>query len=154
MRIIFRCSNCEVINDIPNEYKFRFCRNCGRIITYTPGEAIISEEGDKNKFFQSRQLSDSLAVDFFDLADKAENSIIKLAKEHEKKQTTLLDLQAATINDTILLILEKSASNELDELIRHCSNFNINLSELEKIIIKLRKEGIIFLPKGWLINLI
>ena len=154
MKIIFRCSNCEVINDIPIEYQFRFCRNCGRIVTYSPGEAIISEESTNNIFFKSKQLSDTLAVDFFKLADKVENSIMELVKENEGKQTSLLDLQAATLNDTILLILGKSETNELDELIRHCSNFNINISELEKIVIKLRKEGIVFLPKGWLINLI
>ena len=154
MRVIFRCKNCEVINDIPIEYQFRFCRNCSRIVTYAPGEAIISEESSNDIFFKSKQLSDSLAVDFFKLADNAENSIKELIKNHEEKQTSLLDLQAATLNDTILLILEKSATNELDELIKHCSNFNINLSELEKIVIKLRKEGIVFLPKGWLLNLI
>jgi hypothetical protein len=154
MIVIFRCTNCEVINDIPIEYQFRFCRNCGRIVTYTPREAIISEESTNNIFFKSRQLSDSLAVDFFNQADKAEKSIIKLVKRHEEKQTSLLDLQAATLKNTVLLILEKSTTNELDELIRNCSNFNINLLELEKIVIKLRKEGIVFLPKGWLINLI
>ncbi|MFW9851343.1 MAG: hypothetical protein ACFFDS_00185 [Candidatus Thorarchaeota archaeon] len=154
MRVIFRCKNCEVINDIPTEYQFRFCRNCGKIVTYAPGEAIISEENGNNIFFNSKQLSNSLAVDFFNLADKAENSISKLVNEHEKKQTSLLDLQAANMSDTILLILKQSKTNELDEIIRHCSNFNINILELEKIVIKLRKEGIIFLPKGWLINLI
>jgi hypothetical protein len=154
MRVIFRCTNCEIVNDIPIEYQFRFCRNCGRIVTYSPGEAIISEESSNNIFFKSKQLSDSLAVDFFKLADEAENSIINLVKEHEVKQTSLLNLQAATLNDTVLLILEKSTTNELDELIRHCLNFNITLTELEKIVIKLRKEGIVFLPKGWLINLI
>ena len=154
MRVIFRCVNCEIINDIRIEFQFRFCRNCGRIITYSPGEAIISEESGNNIFFKSKQLSDSLAIDFFNLADRAENSIFKLVKEHEEKQTSFLDLKAANLKDTILLILEKSATNELDELIKHCSNFNINLSDLEKIVIKLRKEGIIFLPKGWLIKLI
>jgi len=154
MRVIFRCSNCEFINDIPSKYQFRCCRNCGRIITYTPGEAIISENGDKDIFFQSKLLSDSLAVKFFELADKAENSIIKLIEEHEKKQASLLDLEAATLSDTILLILKKRITNDLDELIRHCSNFDITLSELEKIIIKFRREGIIFLSKGWLIDLI
>ncbi len=154
MRIIFRCSNCEVINDIPIKYQFRLCRNCGRIVTYAPREAIISEEDSKDIFFQSRQLSDSLAVEFFNLADIAENSIVDLIKEHEKKQTPLLDLHAATLTDTILLILEKGTTNELDELIRNCSNFNISIPELEKIVIKFRKEGIVFLPKGWLIDLI
>ncbi len=154
MKVIFRCTSCEVINDIPIQHQFRFCRNCGRIVTYSPREAILSEESSNNIFFKSKQLSDSLAVDFFKLADKAESSIMELVKKHEEKQTPLLDLQAATLNDTVLLILEKSETNELDELIRHCSNFNINLAELEKIVIKLRKEGIVFLPKGWLINLI
>lgn len=154
MSIIFRCSNCEFINNIPSEYQFRFCRNCGRIITYTPGEAIISEKGIKDIFFQSKLLSDSLAVNFFDLADKTKNSIVELIAEHEKKQTPLLDLEAATLDDTILLILKKSTANDLDELIKHCSNFGINLSELEKIIIKYRRDGIVFLPKGWLIDLI
>ena len=105
MKIVFRCDSCETINDIPEEYMFRFCRTCGKIITYTIGEAVIYDKRVSicEKFLNAQKLSVTLAEKFFVLAEEDENDISK--------------------------------------------------SQLEKILLQLKKEGIVYQPKSWLVKL-
>ncbi|NPD87925.1 MAG: hypothetical protein HGN29_04330 [Asgard group archaeon] len=155
MRIVFRCNSCETINDIPEEYVFRFCKNCGKIITYTIGEAIIYDKRVLicEKFLNSQKLSVKLAERFFSLVEEDENDISQIISNHENKEFEMLDLPAASISDTVLLILKESKSEILDDILRNCSFFDISESQLEKILLQLKKEGIVYQPKGWLIKL-
>ena len=155
MRIVFRCMSCETINSIPIEYMFRFCKNCGKITTYAVGEAIVYENNISvsDKFLNSQKLSSSLAEQFFTLAEEEEDIISRIIITHENKEIEMLDLPAASISDTIILVLKKSESGSLDEIIRNCSFFNITKSQVEKILLQLKKEGILYQPKGWMIKL-
>ncbi len=155
MKIVFRCISCETINDIPAEYMFRFCKNCGKIITYSVGEAIVHESNISisNKFLDARKLSTSLAEQFFSLAEEEEDVISRIIFDHENKETEMLDLPAASLSETVILVLKKSESGSLDEIIRNCSLFNISKSQVEKTLLQLKKEGILYQPKSWTIKL-
>ncbi len=155
MTIIFRCNKCETINDIPSNHQYRFCKKCGKIITFELGEALIvsDSEAESNVFLQSGNLSTLEAEKFFDTADTHAQQISALIMALEKKSGTLLDIQAKALPDTILSILRQSKTNSLDELIRNCQMFGIPLSKIEQILIQLIKEGFIYQPKSWLILL-
>ena len=155
MTIIFRCSNCETINDIPNNYQYKLCKKCGKIITFEPGESIIIGDSDveSDAFLQSGKLSTSEAEKFFNTADAHIQQISALIMVLEKKSGTLLDIQSKTLPDTILSILRQSETSSLDELIRNCKVFDISLDKIEKILIQLKKEGFVYQPKSWLILL-
>ena len=155
MKIIFRCSNCETINTLSSEYMYRFCKNCGKITTYTIGEAVICEKhiSSCDKFLNANKLQLSIAEEFFNLAEQDETEISKIIIGHQKKKSEILDLPSASLHDTILLILKESKTEILDDIIRYCSYFNISKLQLEKILLQLKKEGIIFQPKSWLIKL-
>jgi hypothetical protein len=155
MKIVFRCKNCETINNIPAEYMFRFCKNCGKIVTYAVGEAIIHENNElvSEKFLNAQKLSTKLAEQFFILAEEEEDMISRIIFEHENKEIEIPDLPAASVSDTIILVLRSSRFSSLDEIIRNCSFFNITKSQVEKILLQLRKEGILYQPKSWIIKL-
>ena len=155
MKIVFRCDNCETINAIPEEYMFRFCKICGKIITYTTGEAVIYDKRVSlcEKFLKAQKLSVTLAEKFFGLAEKDENDISRIMESHENKEFKMLDLPAASISDTVLLVLKESKTEILDYILKNCLFFNISKSQLEKILLQLKKEGIVYQPKSWLIKL-
>jgi hypothetical protein len=155
MKIVFRCINCETINEIPEDFMFRFCRTCGKIITYSAGEAIIYKKHASvcEKFLNAQQLSVKLAERFFSLAEEDEKDITQTIVNHENKEFEMLDLPAASVSDTVLLILKESKSEVLDDILRNCSFFDISESQLEKILLQLKKEGIVYQPKGWLVRL-
>ncbi|MHA1345085.1 MAG: hypothetical protein ACTSVO_12730 [Candidatus Heimdallarchaeaceae archaeon] len=155
MTIIFRCNNCETINDIPNNHQYRFCTKCGKIIVFEPGESIIISdlEAESNLFLQSGKLSSSEAEIFFNTADTHVQQVSALIMAHEKKSGILLDIQARALPDTILSILRQSKTKSLDELIRNCKMFDIPLSKIEQVLIQLKKEGFVYQPKSWLILL-
>ncbi len=155
MKIIFRCDSCETINDIPEEYMFRFCKTCGKIITYTIGEAVIYDKRVSicEKFLNRQKLSVTLAEKFFDLAEVDENDISQIIAIHGNKEFEMLDLPAASISDTVNLVLKESKTEILDDILRNCSFFNISRSQLEKILLQLKKEGIVYQPKSWLVKL-
>ena len=87
------------------------------------------------------------------LAEEEEDIISRIIITHENKEIEMLDLPAASISDTIILVLKKSESGSFDEIIRNCSFFNITKSQVEKILLQLKKEGILYQPKGWMIKL-
>lgn len=155
MKIVFRCDSCETINEIPEEYMFRFCRYCGKIITYTIGEAVIYDKRASicEKFLNALKLSVTLAEKFLGLAEEDENDISQIIVSHENKEFKMLDLPAASISDTVLLVLKESKTEILDDILRNCSLINISKSQLEKILLQLKKEGIVYQPKSWLIKL-
>ena len=155
MTIIFRCSNCETINDIPNNHQYRFCKKCGKIVTFEQGEAIIvsDTESGNNTFLLSGKLSAKEAETFFTLADSHIQQISALSMVFEKKSGTLLDIQAKAKPDIVLSVLKQSATNSLDELVRNCKLFDIPMSKIEQILIQLKKEGYVYQPKSWLILL-
>ncbi len=155
MTIIFRCSNCETINDIPNNHQYKLCKKCGKIVTFEPGESIIlgDSEAESDIFLQSGKLSTSEAEKFFNVADTHVQQISALIMDLEKKSGTLLDIQSKSLPDTILSILRQSETNSLDELIRKCKMFDISLFKIEQILIQLKKEGFVYQPKSWLILL-
>ena len=155
MTIIFRCNNCETINYIPNNHKYKLCNKCGKIVTFEPGESIIvnDSEVENNVFLQSGKLSTSEAEKFFTVADTYVQQISALIMALETKSGILLDIQSKTLSDTILSILQQSTTNSLDELIRNCKMFDIPLSKIEQILIQLKKEGFVYQPKSWLILL-
>ncbi|MHA1952580.1 MAG: hypothetical protein ACXAAM_01365 [Candidatus Heimdallarchaeaceae archaeon] len=155
MKIVFRCDSCETINDIPAEYMFRFCRTCGKIITYPIGEAVIYDQRVSicEKFLSAQKLSVTLAEKFFDFAEEDENDISQIIAGHENKGFKILDLPAASISDTVLLVLKESKTEILDDILRNCSFFNISKSQFETILLQLKKEGIVYQPKSWLIKL-
>lgn len=155
MLIIFRCNSCETINDIPSNLLYRFCKKCGNIITYKPGEAILGEysTGNSNKFLQSGKLSQSDAPLFFDLADTHSEQISEIIKELKNIPVSLLDLHVTSVPDIVISIIKLSTSNTIDEIVRNCKLFDISLTKLEKLLIQLKKEGLIYQPKNWLIVL-
>jgi len=155
MKIIFRCIDCEAVNDIPSEYFYRFCKSCGKIVKYSVGEAIIcdSDTSKCSKFLNVKKLPNTLAENFFNLAENDEFKISQIISNHEDKKVEMLDLPAASLSDTVLLILKESKSEILDDIIRNCSFFNITEHQLEKILLQLKKEGIIYQPQGWLVKL-
>ena len=155
MTIIFRCNSCETINDIPNNYQYRLCKNCAKIITFESGESIIvsDSEVESSVFLQSGKLSASEAEKFFNVSDTNVQQISALIMALEKKSGILLDIQSKDLPDTILSILRQSTTNSLDELIRNCKMFDIPLFKIEKILIQLKKEGLVYQPKSWLILL-
>ncbi len=155
MTIVFRCSNCETINDIPNNHQYKLCKKCGKIITFEPRESIIisDSEAENDIFLQSGKLSTSEAEKFFNAADTHIQQVSALIMALEKKSGILLDIQSKTLPDTILSILRQSKTSSLDELIRNCKVFDISLEKIEKIIIQLKKEGFVYQPKSWLISL-
>ena len=155
MKIVFRCDSCETINDIPEEFMFRFCRSCGKIVTYAIGEAVIYDKRVSicEKFLSAQKLSVILADEFFGLAEEDENDISQIIASHENKEFEMLDLPAASVSDTVLLVLKESKTEILDDILRNCSFFNISKSQLEKILSQLKKEGIVYHPKSWLIKL-
>jgi hypothetical protein len=155
MEIVFRCNRCETINEIPSEYLFRFCKSCGKIIRYSSGEAIICEANGSKciKFLNVQKLPNALAELFFSLAEEDEFRISNIIRIHEDKEIEMLDLPAASVSDTVLLILKECNSEVLDDIIRNCLFFNISESQLEKILFQLKKEGVIYQPKSWLVKL-
>ena len=155
MTIIFRCSNCETINDIPNNHQYKLCKKCGKIVTFELGESIVvsDSEAESNSFLQSGKLSTSDAEKFFNAADTHVQQISALLMALENKSGILLDIQSKSLPDTILSILKQSKTNSLDELIRNCKMFDISLPKIEQILIQLKKEGFAYQPKSWLILL-
>jgi hypothetical protein len=155
MTIIFRCNNCETINDIPNNHQYKLCKKCTKIITFEPGESIIvsDSEAESSVFLQSGKLSASEAEKFFNIADTHIQQISALIMAHGKKSGVLLNIQTKALPDTILSILRQSTTKTLDELILNCKMFEIPLSKIEQILIQLKKEGFVYQPKSWLILL-
>jgi hypothetical protein len=155
MRILFRCDNCETINEIPDKYKHRFCRSCGKITTYTPGESIMCEKSQFNcdDFLKAKTLTSNLAEKFFEIADSHIDFISKLIEEHAQKQVELPDIPSASVNDTVLHLLRSNVSGTLDDLIKSSYLFNIGLEKLEKIILQMIKEGLVYLPQSWLLSI-
>lgn len=155
MTIIFRCSNCETINDIPNNHQYRICKKCGKIITYDPGESIIVTDVDSadNVFLKSGKLSTVEAEKFFTLADDQIQEISAILMLFQKISVPLIDIHAKSLPDIILSILQQSKTNSLDELIRNCRNFDIPFSKVEDILLQMKKEGYIYQPQSWLIFL-
>lgn len=156
MRIVFRCAHCETINEIPEEYRYRLCKKCSTLITYEPGESILCEEnnGDCTIFIQATTLSMDLAEKFFSLADKNAEQIDLITKRHDNMPHRLLDLPSGSLADTVLLLLKKNTTETFDELVRNCTLFDIDLKKMEQIIKRMKNEGMIYHPKGWLIRLI
>ncbi|MCG3215177.1 MAG: hypothetical protein KAS63_00525 [Candidatus Heimdallarchaeota archaeon] len=156
MLIILRCYNCESINEIPKNYRYRICKGCEKIISYQPGEAIICSDisGIHKKFIDSKYLTKKLAERFFEFADSDASKISEIILEHEERKSILLDIPAASVADTVLFILRNLKENTIDDLIRNSTLFDISLTKLEKILLQLKKEGLIYQPQGWLINLI
>lgn len=155
MRILFRCYNCEVINEIPDNYRHRFCNNCSKIVTYTSREAIICEKSshDCDVFLKAENLNADLAEKFFSIADSHTELISNLIKSYVQKQVELPDIPSASLSDTILRLIKGNVSGALDDLIKSCDLFNIGLNKLEKILLQMIKEGLIYLPKSWLLSL-
>ena len=155
MQIVFRCYNCETLNEIPADYQHRLCMNCGKIITYQPGESILCSDLSEvcDQFLKVRALSQKLAEDFFRQADLDISRISEIITNHKNKEIEFLDIPTATIAETVLLII-KNNINSLDELLHNCSMFDISSQKLEKILVQMRKEGLIYQPKGWMIYLI
>ncbi len=155
MRILFRCSNCETINEIPDRYQHRFCRSCGKIETYFPGEAIICEKSSFNcdGFLEVKTLNSSLAEKFFTIADTQIDLISNLIEEHSQKRIELPDVPSASLTETVLHLIRNNISGTLDDLIKSCDLFDINLKKLEKIILQMIKEGLVYLPQNWLLSL-
>ena len=155
MRILFRCYNCEAINEIPDKYKHRFCRSCGNIVTYISGEAIVCEKSSPNcdDFLEAKTLDENLAEKFFMIADSHIDLISNLIEEHAQKQIELPDVPSASLTETVLHLLKTNLSGTLDDLIKRCDLFDIGLSKLEKIISQMIKEGLVYLPQSWLLSL-
>ena len=156
MRIVFRCNNCETINEIPCEFRYRMCKNCGNLVTYLQGESIICVENmsDCDEFLKESFLSIESARKFFNLADSYKEQISDIILKHKQKSSILLDLPAASLSDTVLNLLKQNTTNSFDELIANSQLFDINLKKLEQIIKKMKDEGMIYHPKGWFICLI
>ncbi len=156
MKIVFRCKNCETINEIPEEFRFRMCKKCSALVTYELGESILCEEGDNDclSFIQANTLSKELAAKFFVLADSHAEQISLIILQHDNISSRLLDLPAASLPDTVMLLLKKNNTETFDELIRNCMIFDIDLKKMEQIIKRMKNEGLVYFPKGWLICLI
>ena len=156
MKIIFRCSHCESINEIPEEFRFRLCRKCSTITTYEIGESILCAENNDDciNFIQETTLSMKSAEKFFHLADQHAEQITLIAKRHDNMSSRFVDLPSASLSDTVLLLLKQNSTETIDELVRNCKLFDIDLQKMEKIVKTLKNEGMVFHPKGWLIRLI
>ena len=155
MNIIFRCNHCETLNEISTEFRYRLCKKCSAIVTYVLGESIIcNDDNDCYGFINENNLSMEKAEDFFKLADTYYEQISIIIRKHEEKSFTLLDIPATSQANTVLLLLEKNKSETLDELIENCRLFDIDLEKLEQFIRRMKNEGMIYHPKGWLIRLI
>ena len=156
MNIVFRCNHCETINELPNEFRYRLCRKCGTIVTYVQGESIICEEDNYNydDFTKEFSLSLELAEKFFLIAESQTDLVSSIIQKHEDKSSKLLDIPAASLPDTILLLLKENTTETFDELVRNCQLFDISLKKLEQTIKRMKNEGMVYHPKGWLIRLI
>ena len=155
MYILFRCNNCETINKIPITRHYTLCKKCSKIIIYEPGESILVDENDipNSKFFAIGNLSESNAQEFFNLADKFYDEVKEILKNYNDKSVTYLDINSSSIPDIILSIIKQNEEHTLDFIIEHCRLFDISILNLEKIILKMKREGIIYQPKNWLIML-
>ncbi|MHA1199193.1 MAG: hypothetical protein ACTSQF_07570 [Candidatus Heimdallarchaeaceae archaeon] len=157
MKIVFRCSHCETMNEIPSEFQYRQCRKCSTLITYDLGESILCEDQNDDgclEFMQSNTLSTELAEKFFLLADEHTERISLIVKNHENLSSNFLDIPAASLPDTVLLLLRENSTETFDELVRNCKLFDIDLKKIEQIIKRMKNEGMVYHPKGWLIRLI
>lgn len=156
MTVIFRCKLCETLNEIPSDFRYRLCKKCSSLTTYEVGESILCNDQYENclEFMQIDNLTTESADQFFSLADKNAEQISQLIERHDNITSNLLDLPAASLPDTILTLLKHNNSETLDELVRNCRNFAIDLNKMEQVIKKMKNEGIVYHPKGWLIRLI
>ncbi len=156
MIVIFRCKHCETLNEIPSDFRYRLCKKCSSLITYEIGESILCIDQYENclEFTQIDNLTMESAEKFFSLADKNTEQISQLIKKHDNITSNLLDIPAASLPDTILVLLKHNNSETFDELVRNCRNFAIDLNKMEQVIKKMKNEGIVYYPKGWLIRLI
>ncbi|MHA1707856.1 MAG: hypothetical protein ACTSYV_02045 [Candidatus Heimdallarchaeaceae archaeon] len=158
MQIIFRCNNCEVINNISPDFLYRICRNCGKFITYLPGEAIFDNEEEQitKQFLQMKTLDKSSAEEFFKRADMDEKRIKDLREKNSKtiKVSTIIDSPYTSPKDIVLFIINEGGSITVDELIQKCQAFEISLDILERLILKMKREGLIYQPNGWTLMLV
>ncbi|MHA1222001.1 MAG: hypothetical protein ACTSSG_05810 [Candidatus Heimdallarchaeaceae archaeon] len=158
MQIIFRCNNCEVINNISPDFLYRTCRNCGKFITYFPGEAIIDNEEEQitKQFLLMKTLDKSSAEEFFKRADIDEKRIEDLREKNSRiiKVSTIIDSPYTSPKDIVFFIINERDSITVDELIQKSQAFEISLDILEKLILKMKREGLIYQPNGWTLMLV
>ena len=153
MKIVFRCTHCESINEIPEEFRHRLCKKCSNLTTYQDGEAILCEENDDClEFTQEAALSMKLAEKFFTIADKHTEQIKLISMRHDNMSGRFLDIPSSSKPDTVIHILKQNTTETLDELVRDCQLYDINLHKLNQIIKKLKNEGLIYHPQGWMIR--
>ena len=155
MTVVFRCYSCETINDIPERYKYRLCKKCGKIVTYSPGEAIVCKESDLecSEFLKEGNLSAKLAQKFFTKADTDYEMISEIIQKKETYEKELPDIPTNSVSDTIIFLLQINQTETLDELIKKCEMLNLSLNKIDKIFLQMKKEGIVYNPKGWIIRL-
>lgn len=156
MMIIFRCNHCETLNEIPEDFRYRLCKKCSSLTTYELEESILCNDQieECKEFLNMNKLPTELAEKFFSLAEEHSEKISLIILRHDNMSTRLLDIPAASLPDTIISLLNHNNSETLDELVRDCKVFGINLAKLEAIIKKMKSEGMIYHPKDWLIRLI
>jgi len=155
MKIIFRCHHCESINEIPEEFRYRLCKKCSTLTTYQEGESIICKnEEDCMEFIQDKTLSMKLAEKFFLLAEKHREKIQNISMRHDNIVARFIDVPSASKPDTVIYLLKQNDTETLDELVRNCNLFDISIRKLDKIVKRLKNEGLIYHPQGWMIRLI
>lgn len=155
MYIIFRCYNCESLNDLLFSIKYRFCKHCGKIITYSPGEAIFDENNfEYNEFRQLKSLDTSTAEKFFNYAEQDVKKIEQIIETNTPKKALMIDLPNGSLIDNITFLLKNSESQTLDDLVWNCQMLDISIDKLEKILIKMKNEGLIYLPTSWSLKLV
>ena len=153
MIIIFRCNHCESINEIPEEFRYRLCKKCSNLITYQEGESILCEmKDDCIEFIQESKLSMKLAEKFFNIAEKHTEQIQLISMRHDNMSGRFLDISTVSKPDTVIHILKQNTTETLDELVRACRLYDIDLQKLNQIIKKLKNEGMIYHPQGWMIR--
>jgi hypothetical protein len=153
MKIVFRCHYCESLNEIPEEFRYRLCKKCSTLTTYSVGEAILCEDSSIcAEFIQETTLSMKLAEKFFFIADKHKEQIELISMRHDNISVRFLDIPSASRPDTVIHILKQNVTETLDELVRNCKLFDIDSLQLDKIIKRLKNEGLIYHPQGWMIR--
>ena len=150
MQILFRCSNCEIINEIQPVILYRFCKNCGKIITYSAGEAILDDNSPKyNQFRNLKKLDTKTASKFFEFAEEDIEKIEQIISNNTPKEKEWLDVPNGSFVDIITFLLINSKTQSLDELIWNCKLLDVSISKLEQIITKMKNEGLLYQPTNW-----
>ncbi len=156
-KIIFRCLNCEKINEIPSQYFHRTCKRCGKIVSYSQDNAFfIDQDSDMDeyyKFMKGKRLTNKLAKDFFSLVDRDRTIMSKLLSR-EKREIELPIIKSSSSYEIFLELVRDHNYTTLDDLIFIWEKLGYKKDKLEALLKFMNEQGIIYKPKPWKLDIL